>query len=94
MIGNKGGRPSHWKSSNKTRLVRIPEHMADEILEIARLKDKGEDISIVQNQITELDRLASIIKEFKLQSKPGSRDWKKVDQLIAEIESKINFNQG
>lgn len=91
MTVNKGGRPSPWQSSSKTRLVRIPEHMADEILKIARIKDIEKDINIENNQITGLDKLALIIKEFKAQSKPNSRDWKKVDQLIAEIETKLNL---
>jgi hypothetical protein len=73
--------------------------MAEEILNLARLKDKGEDISFVQNQNgfvqnqngfvqnQEDEKIAAIkqiLKLYKIESK-NTRDWSKANKLIAEL---------
>ena len=98
MTSSKGGRPSPWISSSQTRLIRVPEHMADEILEIAKLKDKGENISFVQNQNSivqnpsidiKLEKITQLIEGYKAKSHPTSERWKLINKFIIELEEEL-----
>lgn len=91
MTSSKGGRPSPWISSSKTRLIRVPDYMADEILEIAKLKDRGENISIVQNHDLDikLEKVTQLIERYKLKSHPTSERWKLINKFITELEEEL-----
>ena len=91
MTSSKGGRPSPWTSSSKTRLIRVPDHMADEILEIARIKDRGGDISIVQNndKNIRLEKVMELIENYKAKSHPTSIRWQFLNKFIAELEETL-----
>ena len=91
MTSSKGGRPSPWISSSKTRLIRVPDHMADEILEIAKLKDRGGNISIVQNHDLDikLEKVTQLIERYKLKSHPTSERWKLINKFITELEEEL-----
>ena len=98
------GRKNPWASQTRKedcKSIRVPANIVDRLMQVAHYIDAGgdvnldtKDINTENNQMTELDKLTLIIKEFKLQSKPNSRDWKKVDKLIAEIETKLNLYIG
>ena len=91
MTSSKGGRPSPWISSSKTRLIRVPDYMADEILEIAKLKDRGGNISIVQNHDLDikLEKVTQLIERYKLKSHPTSERWKLINKFITELEEEL-----
>ena len=100
MTSSKGGRPSPWISSSKTRLIRVPDHMADEILKIAKAKDKGENISIIQNlddsivqnssRDMRLEKATQLIDSYKLKSHPTSERWKLLNKFISELEAELD----
>jgi hypothetical protein len=91
MTSSKGGRPSPWTSSSKTRLIRVPDYMAEEILEVARIKDRGGDISIIQNQDenTRLEKVMELIKNYKAKSHPTSTRWQLLNNFIAQLEEAL-----
>ena len=99
MTSSKGGRPSPWTSSSKTRLIRVPEYMAEEILEIARIKDRGGDISIIQNhnnsivqnndKKVQLQKVMELIENYKAKSHPTSIRWQFLNKFIAELEEAL-----
>lgn len=84
------GRKSEWISSSQTRPIRVPEWMADEILELARKLDSGATLDIVHNQKSDnrLAEITTIIERYKVIAK-ASRDWTKCNQLIQELEGEI-----
>ena len=92
MTSSKGGRPSHWISSSKTRLIRVPDYMADEILELAKLKDKGESLSFVQNseEDNKLEKIVQLMESYKLRSHPTSERWKLLNKFIRQLDKEIN----
>ena len=68
------GRKSEWASSSQTRPIRVPEWMADEVLEFARKLDTRENIDNVQNQksqgphVTAVEKLQSIVQAWSDQA--------------------------
>ncbi len=99
MTSSKGGRSTTWTSSSKTRLSRIPNHMAEEILEIARIKDRCGDISIIQNRDNSivqnndenirLAKVIELIENYKAKSHPTSTRWQLLNNFIAELEEAL-----
>lgn len=79
------GRPSSWISSSETRAIRVPEHLADRILGIARKLDRGEVYDIVQNQNTVLGEVERIIVDYESRVK-STRDWTKARTLINDLK--------
>jgi len=65
--------------------------MADEILEIARIKDRGGDISIVQNndKNIRLEKVMELIENYKAKSHPTSIRWQFLNKFIAELEETL-----
>jgi hypothetical protein len=87
------GRKSEWASSSQTRPIRVPDWMADKVLEFARKLDNEETIDNVHNQNSQ-DNESTAVKNIKLlaqdwsdraSSKESSPRWKNVSTLIGEI---------
>ena len=74
--------------------------MADEILEIAKAKDKGVNISIVQNLNNDivqnpskdmrLEKATQLIDSYKSKSHPTSERWKLLNKFISELEAELD----
>lgn len=95
---NSGRKPA-WLSSNVTRAIRVPEPLADRILEIARTLDQGEEIEIVQNQSllanssSKLEQIKEIVEFWQTEvqkSKSSSVKAKILSNAIREINAIIN----
>jgi hypothetical protein len=94
MTSNKGGRPSHWKSTDVSRLIRVPEYMAEKILKIAhdiddRQAEKFDNIGeIIFSKDNEFyDRIQEIINQEK--SKPKLA--KGTIELITQLEESLKI---
>ncbi len=92
MTSNKGGRPSHWKSTDVSRLIRVPEYMAEKILKIAhdiddrqakKFDNIGEIIFSKDNEF--YDKIQEIINQEKLKNKLA----KGTIELIAQLEEAL-----
>jgi hypothetical protein len=91
------GRKSEWVSSSKTRPIRVPDWMADKVLDFAQKLDSEEIIDNVQNQNsqiyenTEVKNIRSILQDWndRASGKETSPRWKNVSTLIEEISEVI-----
>jgi hypothetical protein len=87
------GRKSEWVSSSQTRPIRVPEWMADKVLDFARKLDNEEIIDSVQNQNSQghedklAESLRSMLQEWsdRASGKETSPRWKNASTLIEEI---------
>jgi hypothetical protein len=93
----KAGRKSEWVSSSQTRPIRVPDWMADQVLEFARKLDNGEAIDNVQNQSSHghegkaVESIESVVQNWadRASGKESSPRWKNVSVLIAELNETI-----
>lgn len=71
------GRKPTWKTPGKTQTVRVPQSLADRLLDLAHLLDEGEQIDIVTkpNKTIDLDGLK--VYQFR-----GTRDWVRLSDLV------------
>ena len=83
------GRKSEWLSPGATRPIRVPELLADQILEIARRLDRGESAQIkVAHDDQEINKLPDLEKMIELANELiVSRKTKK--QIAQEILSEF-----
>ena len=87
------GRKSEWASSSQTQPIRVPEWMAEKVLEFARKLDNGESIDNVHNQNTQGHESAAgksiklLVQEWsdRASGKETQPRWKNVSILIEEI---------
>jgi hypothetical protein len=87
------GRKSEWASSSQTRPIRVPNWMAEQVLEFARKLDNGETIDIVHNQTSQgqesaaVKNIKSLVQDWsdRASGKEASPRWKNVSTLIEEI---------
>ena len=88
------GRPSPWRN-NKTRLVRIPDILADDILAYARMKDTGEEGENTKQDNNTIAQVITTIGEYKdLASKSKTiSNWKKCNELIKRLEEILETNK-
>jgi hypothetical protein len=91
------GRKSEWASSSQTRPIRVPDWMADKVLEFARKLDNEEIIDNVQNQNSQ-GQEHEALKSIKLlaqdwsdraSGKEASPRWKNVSTLVEEINEAL-----
>ena len=87
------GRKSEWVSSSQTQPIRVPEWMAEKVLEFARKLDNGEVIDNVHNQTSQghesaaIENIKSLAQEWsdRASGKETQPRWKNVSILIEEI---------
>ena len=87
------GRKSEWVSSSQTRPIRVPEWMADQVLDFARKLDNGETIDTVHNQkplahrSAAVQNLLSIVEDWddRASGKETQPRWQFVSKLIKEV---------
>lgn len=81
MTTKKGGRPSPWKSTSITKLIRVPDWMVSEILDIARKKD--EDAATTQNH-----HIDGIVQNYQCDDNGivQNHNARRVDEVKAVIE--------
>ncbi len=92
MTSNKGGRPSHWKSTDVSRLIRVPDYMAEKILKIAhdiddrqakKFDNIGEILLSKDNEF--YNNVQEIINQEKLKTKLA----KGTIELITQLEEAL-----
>jgi hypothetical protein len=91
MATNKGGRPSPWKSSSQTQLIRVPLWMVEDILAIAKIKDANPDVSFIQSQHSRNDSIVqnnSDTKNSFVQNYEGGKEGE-IRELIERHKTKV-----
>ena len=82
------------KAPYQTMTIRIPIDVKQQVEEIVE-RFRSNDLEVAKIDCSDLNRisqLTAIIERYKDMSKP-SRDWTKCNQLIQELEAKIERPQ-
>ena len=86
------GRKTTWASGARkedSKLVRVPEYIATEVLKAAHYIDAGGVInynsldSVTQSDNHQLNNLIKLIERYKSEAK-DTRDWSKANKLLTE----------
>jgi len=91
------GRKSEWASSSQTQPIRVPEWMAEKVLEYARKLDNGEIIDNVENQKLQgeesaaVDNLRLIVNAWSDRASGNEKQprWTNVSKLLNELSEAI-----
>ena len=59
------GRTKSWNNASDTKTIRVPEALADEVLEIAHKLDRGEAIAYVsESMMAEIESLKEVVRQL------------------------------
>ncbi|MBP0011385.1 hypothetical protein [Roseofilum sp. Belize Diploria] len=86
----KGLRPIHskWKSTNKTKAIRVPENLAEDILDYARKLDAGESDGGESAESPDLSLVKNILnKALVLKGNAGGKIKDEIRKALEVIES-------
>lgn len=84
-----GLKPIHskWKSTNKTKAIRVPENLAEDILDYARKLDSGEAYAEHSAESLELSKVKEILDEaLALKANAGNKIKDKIREALEVIE--------
>jgi len=94
------GRKSTWASGAKkedSKLIRVPSHIADEVLKAAHHIDAGGKINYDENEkvnqieidsinLNKVKKIAKLVRSYEGQPR-GTRDWTKANKLLIELRN-------
>ena len=78
---------SKWKSTNKTKAIRVPENLAEDILDYARRLDAGEVDSGESAKSPDVSTVKNILNEaLSLKGNAGTKIKDKIREALEVIE--------
>jgi hypothetical protein len=87
------GRKSGWSTSD-TQTIRVPKKLSEQLIEIAKKLDSGNEIEFETNSISPaLDKLEKVISKWLEKRKMISRNtgkWNTAHKILDELEAILN----